>query len=331
MKKIKYFINVLAVLLLVVSSCLWYPQTAIADTKTIVGEQKSIGNGSVRTWIKVDEKTGIPDSIGVTLTEAALEGLPQEKDPAQKGSIKLKLIDGSPYHTYEYELMFPPKEVDRTAFTHMGFNWNPEGHGPLPNVFFRPHFDVHFYMATPDYRHQVKNEDLLDLKILNIEPPKEFIPVSYERAPNTSEPRMGTHYADMKSEQLQPGKFTNIFLFGGHDGNILFWEPMITRDYLTTKPNFHAEIPQPAAYPVSGYYPTAYTVVYDQERKEFDISLDNLTLRTASYPGNVYGVQSCLDSRMVNIIFKYREEKPEHVQIPKECQDLVPIIQQALK
>jgi hypothetical protein len=82
MKKIKYLINFLSVLLLLVSSFLWNPQAAIADsTKTIVKEQKQVGHVSVRTWVKVDEKTRIPASIGITFTEAALEGLPQEKDP----------------------------------------------------------------------------------------------------------------------------------------------------------------------------------------------------------------------------------------------------------
>lgn len=311
----------------------FYPKPVLADTtstKTILGDRNSIGKGSVSTWLKVEEKTGVPVSIGVTLTEAGLEGLPNDEKSAPKDFLKLKLIDGSPYHTFETELMFP-KQAEKTAYSHMGFNWNPEGHGPLPDVFFRPHFDVHFYMATPEYRHSIKNEDLVDLEVLNVEPPKEFLPAKYERAPNTSEPRMGTHYADMTSDQLKPGKFDNIFLFGVHDGNILFWEPMLTLDYFKTKPNFHAKIPQPKAYPVSGYYPLSYSVVYDSDRQQFDISLDELTLRTSSYPGDVYGIQPCLDSRMVDIIFKYQEEKPESVKIPKECEALVPLIQQSLK
>ena len=54
-------------------------------TKTIVGDQKTIGNGTVRTWLKADAKTGEPRSLGVTLTEAALSGLPGDDDPAQAG------------------------------------------------------------------------------------------------------------------------------------------------------------------------------------------------------------------------------------------------------
>src|SRR5215216_6508394 len=93
-------------------------------TETLVGEKKNIGNGSVHTWLKVDTKTREPRSIGVTLTASALSGLPADADPPQAGSLKLRLMDGGPHHTFEYELKFPPEGAE-TAFRHMGFNWNP--------------------------------------------------------------------------------------------------------------------------------------------------------------------------------------------------------------
>lgn len=297
--------------------------------RMIKGDEKRVGNGLVWTWVKVQDPSGIPESIGITITPGALQGLPADHESAQADSLKLKLIDGSPHHNFEYELMFPA-EADRTAFSHMGFNWNPEGHGPLPGVFFRPHFDVHFYMATPAYRHSITNDNLKDVHIQNIEPPRDFLPSSYERAPNTSEPRMGTHYADMSSEQLKPGKFDNIFLFGGHNGNILFWEPMLTRDYLLSKPNFTATIPQPKAYPVSGYYPLSYSVKFDKATGNINVSLDQLTLRASSYPGNVYGVDPCIDSRLAKIMLEYKQVKPDSVQIPESCSALVPLIQRQL-
>lgn len=280
----------------------------VGSTRTIAGEQKKIGNGSVRTWLKVDAKNGEPRSIGVTLTESALSGLPGDAGPAQEGSVRLRLMDGGPNHTFEYELKFPP-EVAETAFSHMGFNWNPEGHGPK-GIFTTPHFDVHFYMATPDYRHGIivdlQDADPVHVRTSNLEPPGQFLPPDYQLAPNTAEPRMGSHYADVTSPQLKPGNFANIFLIGAHGGNILFWEPMITKAYLESKPSFTGKLKLPEAYPVSGYYPTAYSVVYNQQRKEFDISLDGLTFRLASYPKNVYGVDPCIDSRVAQMMAKYR-------------------------
>ena len=278
------------------------------STKTILGEEKKVGNGSVRTWLKVDAKTGEPRRIGVTLTESALSGLPADADRAHEGSVRLRLMDGGPNHTFEHELKFPSEGAE-TAFSHMGFNWNPEGHGPK-GIFTTPHFDVHFYMATPEYRHGIivdlQDADPTHLRTSNLEPPGQFLPPDYQLAPNTAEPRMGSHYADVTSSQLKPGNFSNIFLIGAHGGNILFWEPMITKAHLESKPSFTAKLKLPDAYPVSGYYPTAYSVVYDQQRKEFDISLDGLTFRLASYPRNVYGVDPCIDSRVAQMMAKYR-------------------------
>jgi Domain of unknown function (DUF5602) len=292
--------------------------STVHSIRIIAGEQKNIGNGSVRTWLKVDSKSGEPRSIGVTLTESALSGLPADSDEPQEGSLRLRLMDGGPNHTFEYELEFPP-EAAETAFRHMGFNWNPAGHGPK-GIFTKPHFDVHFYMATSEYRHGIhvdlQDADPANVETSNLEPPGQFLPPDYQLAPNTAEPRMGSHYADITSPQLKPGNFSNIFLIGAHGGNILFWEPMITKEYLETKPNFTAELKLPEAYPVSGYYPTSYSVVYDHNHKEFEIALDGLTFRLASYPKNVYGVDPCMDSRVAQMMSKY-QSVPDNVSIQR--------------
>jgi uncharacterized protein len=308
MNKVRWLIGVVATLLVTFLALQVHQSAQMQATDTIAGEQKQFGNGTIRTWLHVATRTREPRSIGVTLTERALSGLPAEVDPPQVGSAKLKLMDGGPDHTFEYELKYPP-EAAETAFRHMGFNWNPEGHGPK-GIFTTPHFDVHFYMATPEYRHAIvvdlQDADPVHVKTSNLEPPAQFLPPDYQLAPNTAEPRMGSHYADVSSSQLKPGNFTNIFLIGAHGGNILFWEPMITKRYLETKPSFTAKLKLPEAYPVSGYYPTAYSVVYDGRRQEFDISLDGLTFRLASYPKNVYGVDPCIDSRVAQMISKYK-------------------------
>jgi hypothetical protein len=326
-------LTIQAVSLVLIFICLFLsPAMAWAanDTeKQIKGDTMSVGNGKVWTWVKLDEPSGVPTSLGITISREALNGLPSDDEAAQKNSLKLKLIDGSPYHNFEYELMFP-SQAKATAFNHMGFNWNPEGHGPLPGVFYSAHFDVHFYMATTDYRHNISNTELAGDHIQTIEPPVDFLPSTYSRAPHTSEPRMGTHYADMSSDQLKPGAFDNIFLFGAHDGNVLFWEPMLTREYLLSKPNFTATIPQPKAYPVSGYYPLSYSVIFDSDTENINVSLDNLTLRQASYPGNVYGVSPCLDSRLVNIISKSHQAKPDSIIMPDACKSLDQYIKKQL-
>jgi hypothetical protein len=96
---------------------------------------------------------------------------------------------------------------------------------------------------------------------------------------------------------------------------------MITKAYLESKPRFTGKLKLPESYPVSGYYPTAYSVIYDSNRREYDISLDGLTFRLSSYPKNVYGVDPCIDSRVAHMISKYK--RVPDIPAIKTCVDLL--------
>jgi Domain of unknown function (DUF5602) len=260
---------------------IYIAQAVQAGEKLVKGEEKKIGDGTVRTWVKLgtDNK---PVSIGVTMTESGLTGLPDDVDTGrEKGqeSTKLKLLDQIGHYTFENELKFPPEAA---PYVHMGFNWNPYGHWPQ-QVFTEPHYDVHFYMETPEYRHEIGKGNYKDILKGHKKLPPELVPKGYEIAYGTLEPRMGIHWANFSSPELQPGKFNKIFLFGSFNGRMLFWEPMITQKFLQKKIADYSEvISQPAAYPKSGYYPMTYSIKYDQERKEFDISLDDLVYREST-------------------------------------------------
>jgi hypothetical protein len=246
--------------------------------KRVQGEVKDIGNGKVSTWVELD-KDNHPTSIGVTLTEGGLSGLPEsDDDPGDKGSLKLTLLDGIGHATYEYELKFPP-EAKETAFDHMGFNWNAFGHWP-GEIFTEPHFDVHFYMESMDYRHSMQKSRKEDILVGHKQMERKYVPPGHTLVYGTLEPRMGVHWADLSSPELKPGNFNKIFLFGSYNGKMLFWEPMITRRFLQTKPTNYVEpIVQPYEFPKSGYYPLEYSIKYDADKKQFDIALDKLVYR----------------------------------------------------
>ncbi|NJK59854.1 MAG: DUF5602 domain-containing protein [Oscillatoriales cyanobacterium SM2_1_8] len=255
-------------------------QQAAARGETLyTGDERKIGNGYVRVWVTHNAE-GHPTRIGVTLTEGGLYNLPDDGDTGRENgqeAAALKLMDMIGHDTFEYELLFPP-EAAETAYTHMGFNWNPFGHAPQ-NVFTEGHYDVHFYMESPEYRHNIAKVSAATVLQGHKKPPSGYMPANYQMAYGTLEPRMGIHWADFQSPQLKPGKFENIFLFGSHNGRVLFWEPMITRDYLLKKVEYRETLSQPKYYPSSKYYPLTYTLHYDQERHEFDIVLDDLVYR----------------------------------------------------
>jgi hypothetical protein len=237
--------------------------------KVIKGEPKSLGDGSVYTWIRLD-KDGNTEAIGVNFSEQSLSGLPKPTDP---GGMKI-LGD---FITFEYNIDFP-KEISSTPFNHLGLNWNPGGHIP-PEFYGVPHFDFHFYTMNMSDRHMIKAVGE-DTNVCYKPPAPEFTPKDYICAPVSAEPMMGSHWVDLSSPEFNGQKFTKTFIYGTYNGDLIFWEPMLTKAFLETKPNVTEKIKLSEKYSKSGlYYPTTYTVKYDDQIKEYSISLDGFVLR----------------------------------------------------
>lgn len=240
------------------------------------GEAQPLGEGSMRTWAKFYSNGNLSD-IGVSLTEAALSSLPKETDNFKAYPLKLKLQDGSGFSTFEYELMFP-KEISTAPFTHVSLNTNPYGHGP-EKIYDAEHFDFHFNLISPEERYVIVVNDYDEfVKRATLEPPEEFLPTGYETVPMTAEPRMGAHWFDLAGSEFYGEHWLKSFNIGCYDGEIVFWEPMVSTAYLATKPNVSIPIKQPPAYPQSGYYPTKYSINY--ANGEYSVSLNGLTFRS---------------------------------------------------
>jgi hypothetical protein len=94
---------------------------------------------------------------------------------------------------------------------------------------------------------------------------------------------MGLHWVDT-TDGLVPGKydFTQILINGSWDGTYTFIEPMMKREWMLTKQTVQKNIKQPQAYQRSGCFPTTYSVRYDDQAKEYSISLGGMTMRHAS-------------------------------------------------
>jgi hypothetical protein len=63
---------------------------------------------------------------------------------------------------------------------------------------------------------------------------------------------------------------------------MIHFEPMITKAFLESKPDFSQVIQVPTSYAKSGYYPTRYSVRYDVVRREYTIALEGMTWREAA-------------------------------------------------
>jgi hypothetical protein len=97
---------------------------------------------------------------------------------------------------------------------------------------------------------------------------------------------MGLHWLDTKSPELPPANrpFTATFIVGSWNGQVIFDEPMVTRDFILaqrTGPASADSIPLPSAkrYVPAGYYPASYAVRWDAAAGEYRIALRSLSQR----------------------------------------------------
>jgi hypothetical protein len=235
---------------------------------TVFGAPQSLGNGSVRSYVTLDP-AGDPTEVGIRLTATALDGLPAEDTVPPRMTM----------------LALPPP-ASATVFDHIMLNWNSHGHPPA-ELFGRPHFDFHFYLAdaasvmainpaAPDFAARAAHH-----------PESKYVPKDYVPDPapiaQAAVPGMGLHWFD-STEDFVPGRyvFTQTFINGSWDGRYTFMEPMLTRQWLLTKASVREDIKQPAAYQRGGYFPTVYQVHFDDAAKEYVISLGGLVRHDAS-------------------------------------------------
>lgn len=193
-----------------------------------------------------------PQEVGVIITQGALSNLPHQ----------------------DTELtLFLPKQAAFTALDHIGFNWRPHGHAPNP-IYGAPHFDIHAYTITSQYREAIiMTGDNINKTYKT--PDSSLIAAGYVLAPDRAEPRMGAHWVNIASEELQgtPHGFSHTLIYGFYNGEMAFIEPMITLDFLSSRQTFEGEFPRPERYTKDGLYPSQYRITYNDDTQEHVITL----------------------------------------------------------
>ena len=240
------------------------PSAAELSTRTVLGNAVALGNGTVRTYLTTTAD-GTPVELGVAVTEAALTGLPHH------GGSTVPQPDG---HVM-FEHVLPLPAGNPTPFKHVVLNWNPGGHEP-PGIYDTPHFDVHFYTISGAERIAIDAADPEFQRKAERRPAADLIPKGYILPAPVGFPQMGVHWVDPTSPELNGKPFTSTFIYGSWNGNLIFAEPMFTKAFLESKPQFTAPLPAPARYQSPGYYPSGYSVKWEEAKREYRIALVGL-------------------------------------------------------
>lgn len=270
------------------------PGAAPPEPKVIVTKPQKLGNGSAWAYVALDA-TGHPLALGVSMDKGALDGLPREPNTTSRcfdkngnGRMEAGECNG------DLELVFrlPDGEGGKAVapFKWVGLNWNPHGHGePAPKPWAEPHFDFHFYIADRASVKQLRTGtcgeliDCEDFKRATKPVPSKYVHRDHIDV-GAAVPDMGNHLVDSRAPELRKGgpNFTHTFIFGAQDGQISFYEPMITRAYLASRPNMCARIKQPEAWGVAGFYPTRYCIRHSDRAGRITVSLEEFAGRAAN-------------------------------------------------
>lgn len=238
------------------------------------GESRSLGDGSVRSFVVIDDR-GNPEDIGIALTQEALD-LPTG-DSASDIVTQLSL----------------PSEAATTAFNHIELTYRPHAVPGNPPAFGVPRFGIDFFLLSPQERTSIcPNPDLsgtvpncvgseLAEVLQTPEPgtlPEGLLPT------NVAEPGHGTRYfdPDLAFPILMGQPFTSLYDYGFFDGEVSFMDLAVTKTFLETQPNVTNQIKLPVSYSRSAYYPTTYSITYDDSNQEYRIAYSGLTFRSAN-------------------------------------------------
>jgi hypothetical protein len=260
----------------------------------VLGQSWELGNGTVTTYADFAHHD-VPSAMGIVYTAGALEGLPTAMsdqhhcfDRDSNGTIDPNM---ECFATHEAVIPLPDALATRAdmPFKWVLFNWNPAGHIP-PGVYDVPHFDIHFYIES------IANVFALQdgpcgpefIRCDQFELGKKPLPANYIHPDfkdvDAVAPAMGNHLIDLTGPEFNGEEWQRNFIFGVYDGKITFYEEMLTRAYLLSRPDRCNPIKSPPAVGLSGYYPTQSCIRYDSATDEYTVSMEEFTFREASDP-----------------------------------------------
>ncbi len=291
MNKISKYVFNSFFLVLVFSLTGCYESNKRIDTS----ENIDIGDGFTRTFM-IKTELGKITQLGIEIDATGFTNLPHEDSD---GVWDIKDSEGNvtrPCCGHEYILPLVDGIKD-TPFKQVVLNWNPHGHAPA-HIFDLPHFDFHFYTISKAERLSIEaplesercmvtglsNE--VKAALVNCENyvkgtkalAAELMPPNYTDLA-VIEPGMGNHMIDLTSPVFAGEHFSHTWIWGVWDGDITYYEPMITLEFLKSLKQKELgkvckAVSMPEAVSEPGLYPTTYCMRYVPGNDVYRISLE---------------------------------------------------------
>ena len=260
----------------------------------VPGWVSELGNGTVSSYAGFDASGG-PRAIGIAFSAQALDGLPAGGSDRHHCFDRDKdgVVDPATECLSQYEVVIPlPDAVARRSdipFKWVLLNWNPHGHIP-PGIYDTPHFDVHFYIDAIANVFAIASGPCGPefIRCDQFEVARKPLPANYMHPDfkdvEAAVPAMGNHLVDLTGPEFNKQPFTRTWVFGAYDGKVTFYEEMVTRAFLLSKPSICFPIKSPPAVGLRGFYPTASCLRHDARTGEYTVSVEGFAFREAQAP-----------------------------------------------
>ena len=267
---------------------------AQAAVERIEGGYADVGTGRISTYAEMEARG--PKAIGVSFSSSFMNAPPASHSDQRRCADRNKdgVVDrpGECNMWHEWAVPLPTEATRRpeVPFKWALINWSPMGHIP-PGVYDLPHFDVHFYLEPMESVFAIEpgpcGPEFVrcdQFKLAKKSVPGNYIHADYKDVDAVA-PAMGNHLIDLTSPEFKGQRFTRSWIFGVYDGRITFYEEMLSRDYILSKPDRCHPIKAAPAVERAGYYPTVSCVRYDSARDTYNVSMEEFVHRERSDPG----------------------------------------------
>jgi hypothetical protein len=270
-----------------------YVTTIQGSADRVLGQNWKLGKGAVTTYAEFADGE-IPSAVGVVFSKGALQDLPSVRsdwhhcfDRNADGTVE----DMECFASHEAVIPLPDAVATRVDFPFKWvlFNWNPVGHIP-PGIYDVPHFDIHFYIETVANVFAIHDGPCGPefVRCDQFELARKPLPGNYTHRDfqnvDAVAPAMGNHLIELTGPEFNGNEWTRSFIMGVYDGEVTFYEEMVTTKHLLSQPNTCNPIKSPRAVASGGYYPTQTCIRYDSGTGEHTVSMEDFVYREASDP-----------------------------------------------
>lgn len=204
----------------------------------VPGAEERVSGGVVRSWARVDYYNKVSEA-GVTLPFDLIKDPPsQPPETGPRGAVTT--------------LEFPLVVGDTTFLEHFELHYRKRGQGT--DLFRESHFGLRFCSFPV-------------AEFLKITSPDPKVPAKSRIPPGFTYPGPGEAVYQVGTRAMRPGdigkKSDYVLTVGFYDGNLMFIEPVVKREFLLRKSDFELDIPMPAALGYEAYYPIRFRASYD--------------------------------------------------------------------